>query len=314
MDSSNKPVNITVRWAQNASGTYVRDIPTTTADPDEASYSLGFPPATFVPVSAGGTPPDGRDVNGILQRVTDWTRWTALGGPIAYDAALQTAVGGYPLGAIVASVTNPGWYYRSTTENNVTNPDALGAGWSPAFSGRSLTGNSVINSALENMVANTIKGRLSSLGSPQDLSGSQVTALLSTFTSVAKGLVPAGGGNPSLPLRADGTFGTLNLSQQDISFFTNANGYSFKVGVMHVQMGIASTINPDTSRTVTFPTAFSGAPQWYNVGGRRATYVVTQDFVMEVTGSPTSTNMVVTNNNVANNPVADATWMAVRFG
>lgn len=60
----------------------------------------------------------------------NWVGW-CLNYPIAYSAAFQTAMGGYQTGAIVASVMYPGGYWRSTTNNNTTNPDSSGAGWTP---------------------------------------------------------------------------------------------------------------------------------------------------------------------------------------
>lgn len=444
MDISSKPMNLTMRWAQDATSTYVRDVPLSSVDPVAASFALGFPPDTFVDVSAGGTPPDGRDMNGAFQIMSDWVRWLSLGGQIAYDAAFQTAVGGYPLGSVVAGTT-AGTFYRSTTNNNVTNPNTGGAGWVPAFGGSSIVNGSITNAALANMAADRVKGRLSTTGSPQDLTGAQVTTLLSpfnsstqgvvpasggnaslpllasgsfgalsnsgmanmasdrikgrlsstgspqdltpaqvaailpeftsgakglapaaggnaslpllaggsfaalpnagmadmtasrfkgrtgstgspqdltpaqatalldAFTTSLKGLVPAGGGNPLLALLASGSFGQVNYAVIDDDFFTNANGYSFRIGRAHIQMGVASGISPDTTRTITFPVAFSGAPQWFNVGGRRATFSATSDYVMEVIGTPGSTSMVVANNNVNNTPTADATWIAVRF-
>lgn len=50
-------------------------------------------------------------------------------GDPKYDAAFQTAVGGYPAGAEVLSATTPGLSWMSTTDNNTTNPDTGGAGW-----------------------------------------------------------------------------------------------------------------------------------------------------------------------------------------
>jgi hypothetical protein len=57
------------------------------------------------------------------------------------------------------------------------------------------------------MATATLKGRATTgTGDPEDLTGTQATALLDTFTSGAKGLAPASGGGTTNFLRADGTW------------------------------------------------------------------------------------------------------------
>jgi hypothetical protein len=63
------------------------------------------------------------------------------------------------------------------------------------------------NDKLANMAFGTIKARTTAgTGNPENATGTEVTALLDTFTSGAKGLVPASGGGTVNFLRADGTF------------------------------------------------------------------------------------------------------------
>jgi hypothetical protein len=65
----------------------------------------------------------------------------------------------------------------------------------------------VTNAKLANVATATIKGRTTAgTGSPEDLTGTQATALLDTFTSSLKGLAPASGGGTSNFLRADGSW------------------------------------------------------------------------------------------------------------
>lgn len=136
MQSSQIPDKSQRVFAQSAGGAYVRAIPQTTADPAAASYDIGFPPQTFTDESAGGSPPDGRDFNGLFRALSAWIRWQQAGGPIAYDATFQSAIGGYPLGAIVMSAVTNGLQWLSTAENNTTNPDSAGPGWVPFLSRR----------------------------------------------------------------------------------------------------------------------------------------------------------------------------------
>ena len=121
-------------FGKNASATYLTTpLPQTTGSGIRASQDLGFPPATATPIGSGGTPPDIRDVNGVLQYETAWSQWVQAGGPIVYDATFSTAIGGYPNGAVLASATMPGVWWRSTTDNNTSNPDTGGANWVSAF-------------------------------------------------------------------------------------------------------------------------------------------------------------------------------------
>lgn len=77
---------------------------------------------------------------------------------------------------------------------------ASGATWT-------IDADTVSNTKLANMATATLKGRTSAgTGDPEDLTGTQATALLDTFTSALKGLVPASGGGTTNFLRADGTF------------------------------------------------------------------------------------------------------------
>ena len=65
----------------------------------------------------------------------------------------------------------------------------------------------ITNAKLSNMFVGTIKGRATAgLGDPEDLTGTQATSLLNTFTTSLKGVVPASGGGTTNFLRADGTW------------------------------------------------------------------------------------------------------------
>lgn len=121
------PVKYQEYWAQNAGGSFVRMPPfAASPTPGAASFDQGFPPTNM---TLGGIPPFGQDENGILRIETQWTQWFQAGGPIPYDATFQGQISGYPLGSKVASANVVGRYWTSTTDGNVTNPDASGAGW-----------------------------------------------------------------------------------------------------------------------------------------------------------------------------------------
>lgn len=94
--------------------------------PGAASYTDGFPPITFLDIVAGGIPPDGADVNGVLYAITNVQRWQSAGGIFRYDSAFSTAIGGYPKGAILQSSTEDiSWLCLA--DNNTTDPDGVSA-------------------------------------------------------------------------------------------------------------------------------------------------------------------------------------------
>jgi len=136
LDDASAPTKIQIPFASSAGGAYVRTVPVASQigiQNGAASYTDGFPPLNFTPINAGGVPPFGQDMNGIIRDISAHARWWAAGGPVYYDSTHQTAIGGYPLGAVVQSATTTGKFWYSSTENNVTNPDTGGAGWSNTF-------------------------------------------------------------------------------------------------------------------------------------------------------------------------------------
>lgn len=126
------PAKFSIPFAASAGAGYINTIPVAPSPtPGLASLTTGFPTVTFQPEASGGNPPYGADFNGILNWVTSWLQWAAAGGfPVQYDATFQTAIGGYPNGAVLeaASLGN-GRFWISTVDNNTSNPDAGGANW-----------------------------------------------------------------------------------------------------------------------------------------------------------------------------------------
>lgn len=129
MQASNVPSQFPIIFASSAvSGTYIRPIPNTTADPTAASYTTGFPPETFVAVASGGALPDGRDFNGILNELSAAVQWGQAGMIYQYNSVFSTAIGGYPNGAVLQKASGIGWW-MSTIDNNTSDPDTGGANW-----------------------------------------------------------------------------------------------------------------------------------------------------------------------------------------
>lgn len=99
-----------------------------------AGYDFGFPPINSTPKVAGGIPPFGSDMNGILYDITVAEQFIQAGGSWPYDSAFATAIGGYPLGALVQRSDGSG-FWRNTLDGNTTDPDAGGANWQPEEAG-----------------------------------------------------------------------------------------------------------------------------------------------------------------------------------
>lgn len=125
MDSSSTPSKIQLPFA-NAGGKRV--IPIASQPAEAASFTDGFPPVTRTPIAAGGIPPNGLDMNGILFDITSIQQWQCAGGLFPYDSALSTQIGGYPKGARLINASANGIWVNDV-DNNVTNPDTGGAGW-----------------------------------------------------------------------------------------------------------------------------------------------------------------------------------------
>lgn len=102
-----------------------------------ASLTDGFPPLTRTPLAAGGVPPSGLDMNGIIYELSAILRWANAGGGYVFDNtfASDSNVNGYPKGARVLRSDGLGYWFN-TTDNNTTDPESAGAvaaGWVPDF-------------------------------------------------------------------------------------------------------------------------------------------------------------------------------------
>lgn len=138
MQIADIPQKMPVFWASEVTAPYVREIPTAPpAQAGAASFESGFPAPNFTPVAAGGIPPYGADMNGIIQQTTKWLRWVQGGGSVGfYDSIFSAAVGGYPQSAMLQAAAAPGNFWISLIDNNLSNPDTGGANWL-AFPGTS---------------------------------------------------------------------------------------------------------------------------------------------------------------------------------
>lgn len=96
-----------------------------------ASWQQGFPPITMTPLTSGGQPPAGADMNGVLNAVTEHTVFQQQGGIYAWDAT--TGAAGYPKGAVVMLDDNATCVI-SVVAGNTHDPNAgilAATGWAP---------------------------------------------------------------------------------------------------------------------------------------------------------------------------------------
>ena len=107
---------------------------TETGQTNYASYQKGFPPVTMTPLVAGGLPPQGMDMNGILFALSSSIGFAQSGGLPTFNADFASTIGGYPLGAVLQS-NDGASAYVSTIANNTTDfnssPESIGTSWLP---------------------------------------------------------------------------------------------------------------------------------------------------------------------------------------
>jgi hypothetical protein len=168
-----------------------------------ASFTDGFPPLTRTPLNAGGIPPNGEDLDGILYMITALQAWQSSGGQIPYNAAQSTAVGGYPLNALVQNSDGTGFWLNKTA-NNTSDPDTGGAGWVPC----AVTGETSITVAGSNVTLTAlqaarpflfINGTLTAaitISIPAPLAGQEWIVVNETSGGFALSLASVAGGTP----------------------------------------------------------------------------------------------------------------------
>lgn len=139
----------------------------------------------------------------------------------------------------------------------------------------SVTGTNVVtNTNLSQMAAGTLKGNnTGSTANALDLTATQATAMLNTFTTSLKGLVPASSGGTTNFLRADGNFAappatgfTVPTAQRFTSTGSTV-GYLFTVasssvttGATYTNNGVTYTVLGTTTSSTFLAATGSGAP------------------------------------------------------
>jgi len=89
-----------------------------------ASWKVGFPPDTRIPKDIGGEPPDGLDINGILNVLSQAIVFMQRGNGYRFDSNLAP----YPIGALVRS-SDDLTTFQNTEPLNSNNPNSNMTGW-----------------------------------------------------------------------------------------------------------------------------------------------------------------------------------------
>ncbi|WP_244958481.1 phage tail protein [Neisseria bacilliformis] len=95
---------------------------------EAATYAEGFPGITMTPISVGGKPPSGKDMNGVLHDLSAHAVYQSQGGRYRFDQAFCDTIGGYPKGAVLMADTLDKEYI-SLVDGNRDNPNSGGRQW-----------------------------------------------------------------------------------------------------------------------------------------------------------------------------------------
>lgn len=186
LSDTDTPTKIPVPWgASAASPANIRVVPIPSQvgiTAGAASFTTGFPPLNFLPVSGGGVPPFGQDMNGAFNAISAWSRWQNAGAPIFYDGTFSSAITGYPKGAVLSKASVVGEWWVNTADNNTSNPDSSGANWITANAAeiQLQTGNFALDSGSANAITVTLNPAAASLAA---IKGAPVRALIAHSTT-----------------------------------------------------------------------------------------------------------------------------------
>ena len=159
--------------------------------------------------------------------------------------------------AAVGTVTGSNLSGTNTGDQTITlTSDVTGSG--TASFATTISNNVVTNAKLATIASARIKGRVTaSTGNVEDLTGTQATTLLDTFTTSLKGLAPGSGGGTANYLRADGTWATppgtgVSTFSAGTTGFTPSTATSGAVTLSGILIGANGGTGVDnTGKTIT---------------------------------------------------------------
>lgn len=251
MLSSDAPDKFPIPFANDAGPSYIRTIPVASQigiENGAASLTDGFPPLNFQPVASGGVPPFGQDENGILYQVTAGIQWTQAGGLPTYDPVFALEISGYPAGAVLQSADKTG-LWRSTANDNQTNPDAANASFTASISTTTLTVTAV---------------SVGTLALGQIVSGSGVTA-----GTVITALGTGTGGTGTYTVNNSQTVGSRTMTGSGAANWVSASAVTLTSA--HILVGNASNVATDVPLSGDAAIDNTGALTVSKIGGKSIT-------------------------------------------
>lgn len=239
-----------------------------------ASLTDGFPPLTRTPIAAGGVPPSGLDMNGVLFELSSVIRWANAGGGYAYDSAFanDANVGGYPKGARVMRSDGLGYWFN-TAENNQTDPEGVGAiaaGWVPDFT----TGVTAIT-----MTSSSVTLTAPQYGKPVIVISGLLTANLNLiFPNIAGRWIVINNTTGAFSITCKTAAGTGIVAASALQIIGDGtNIYAANDGAGVLSLNVASAAGTADALAATFSppprswTAIAGVPFWVRAANTNAT-------------------------------------------
>ena len=162
-----QPDLIITPFGESADPGTIRPIPESTgpSDPKQnASWEKGFPSPTMIPISSGGVPPEGPDMNGVLNAISQHTAFIGGGGQYKWSAAYVAAKGGYAKGSVIQSDDGLVSYVSTIDVNSAnfnTDPSSIGVSWE-FYSGNGAGKDTELRQQLNSLAGAGVSGFLQS--------------------------------------------------------------------------------------------------------------------------------------------------------
>ena len=191
-----------------------------------ASIAEGFPEITLKPISEGGIPPAGGDLNGVLNLMSQFYFFNQNGGTYTFDEDICNAIGGYPYGAVLWYNVADGSHVQvvsnieDNTQDFTKDPSLIGGNSSPW---------SFVDTKMSNLPVGTIvsfdypinMAGLEPLNSDSYLTGKLLTNVNETYPEFWNLCVQ----NKTLAQGGDYQLSRYNHTQEEYTAELNSKGF-----------------------------------------------------------------------------------------